>query len=216
MGIFYFPTNFVYWEHVQNHEEIKQLFLDKIKDIRYKYKDNHQGLVNGYTSYGIKDNTLLNLLRDYNGIADQVVWNPINQAIKQLIPNRSANPITLKKSVLSDTWFNEYKDGGLFEYHIHNNSYRPYYENGKLYTPSFSLIYILQDEGQPNTTSFLNPFSMYVSTEENFDTFFDTRHESEIKEGTVLVFPSTLYHNVREIQTPNRITVAINVHSSHS
>jgi hypothetical protein len=215
MGIFYFPTNFVYWEHVQNHEEIKQLFLDKIKDIRYKYKDNHQGLVNGYTSYGIKDNTLLNLLRDYNGIADQVVWNPINQAIKQLIPNRSANPITLKKSVLSDTWFNEYKDGGLFEYHTHVGTHSPKELDGELYIPSFSLIYILHDENKYNTNTFMSPCNMYVSTEKSFEALFDTKSISEIKEGTVLVFPSSLYHSVREVELPNRITIAINVFSSH-
>jgi hypothetical protein len=216
MGIYNFPSNFVYWEKVEDHEDIKKMFLDQIKSIGNNTKDNKQGIVNGSTSYGIEDYSLLNLLKNYEGIANKVVWKPINEAIRQLNSNRSGNPITIKNSLIFDTWFSEYKEGGFFEYHIHNNSYRPIYKNGKLYTPSFSLIYILRDEDQPNTTSFRNPFSMYVSTEDNFESEFDTRYESEIKEGTVLVFPATLYHNVREIQTPNRITVAINVYSCHS
>ena len=216
MGIHNFPSNFVYWEKVEDHEDIKKMFLDQIKSIGNNTKDNKQGIVNGSTSYGIEDCTLLNLLENYEGIANKVVWKPINEAIRQLNSNRSGNPITIKKSLIDSTWFSEYKEGGCFEYHIHNNTYKPYNINGRQYTPSFSLIYILRDEDQPNTTSFRNPFSMYVSTEDNFESEFDTRHESEIKEGTVLVFPATLYHNVREIQTPNRITVAINVYSCHS
>ena len=73
MGIHNFPSNFVYWEKVEDHEDIKKMFLDQIKSIGNNTKDNKQGIVNGSTSYGIEDCTLLNLLENYEGIANKVV-----------------------------------------------------------------------------------------------------------------------------------------------
>ena len=55
MGIHNFPSNFVYWEKVEDHEDIKKMFLDQIKSIGNNTKDNKQGIVNGSTSYGIED-----------------------------------------------------------------------------------------------------------------------------------------------------------------
>lgn len=215
MGIYHFPANFVYWEHVEDHEEIKKIFLDQIENIRNKTKDNQMGVINGSTNYGIRDDTIPELLADCNVIADRVVWTPIIEAIKQINSIRVKNPITLKESVICDAWFTEYKKGGFFEFHTHMNIPEYIQRNGKKYIPSFSLIYILHDKNKYNTTTFMNPFSMYISTENKFESIFNTRDINEIKEGTVLVFPSSLYHNIKSVEIPGRITVAINVASCH-
>jgi len=216
MGIFHFPSNFVYWENVENHQEIKRIFLNEIRNIRVEYKNNKGGILNGSTSYNPDnfDLTILDFLRNNKLISDKIIWNPINNAIKQINIQRSQNPINITHSIISTAWYTEYDEGGSFDYHTHLN--HSVYTDNKIYIPSFSIIYILNDENKCNATTFMNPTSMYVSTEELHECKFKTGDINEIKEGTVLIFPSSLYHCVQNVKIPGRITIAINVYSSHS
>jgi len=216
MGIFHFPSHFVYWENVENHREIKRIFLNEIKNLRLKYKVNKSGIVNGSTSYnpGDFDLTIVNFFKNNKLISDKIVWGPINNAIKKINIQRSQNPVNIADSIISTAWYTEYDKGGSFEYHSHLN-YSVYKDN-KIYTPSFSIIYILNDENKHNATTFMNPTSMYVSTEELHEYKFKTDNINEIKEGTVLIFPSSLYHCVQNVKIQGRITIAINIYSSHS
>ena len=85
---------------------------------------------------------------------------------------------------------------------------------GKYYKSSFSLIYILKDDNEKNSTGFLQNKpeygSVYTTIEQNV---FSTADVSDIKEGSVLVFPSSLCHCVEPVKVPGRITIAINVAS---
>jgi hypothetical protein len=55
----------------------------------------------------------------------------------------------------------------------------------------------------------------WISTTSNAitETGFDTGMVKDIKEGSVLIFPSTLYHYVSSVKIPGRITIAINLTS---
>lgn len=218
MGIYNFPANFVYWEHLENHQEIKKLFLNEIEHLRRKFEFNENGIVNGSTSYengdiNNDDTTIVNFLKKTNTVNSNLVWKPIDNAIREINLGRIQNPIMLKHSFIHSAWFTEYKKNGTFNYHTHLGHGLAL--NDRQYIPSFSLVYILHDENEDNATTFMNPSSMYVSTEQTFQHDFHTGQIPEIKEGTVLVFPSSLYHCVQPVEKPGRITIAINIFSSH-
>lgn len=219
MGIYYFPTNFVYWENIENHEEIKKQFLKEIEPIRRKFEFNKKGVVNGSTSYENgdminDDSTIVNFLKRNKMVNSNVIWKPVDNAISEINSVRTQNPVVLKQSIIHTAWFTEYRKNSTFNYHTHLG--HGVTLDGKNYHPSFSLVYILHDENKDNVTTFMNPTSMYVSTEQTIQHDFNTSQIPEIKEGAVLVFPSSLYHCVEEVEIPGRITIAINIFSSHT
>lgn len=210
MGIFYFPCNFVYWKNIQNHSEIKNKLIPKIHKIRDKYESDKYGIYNGITSYTDQSNDILNGETD---IINQIVWDPLDAVLKELNSRPNCLPITIEKSFITESWFTEYETGGSFNHHTHmGHAIR---KDNRIYIPSFSLVYVLHDENTLNSTEFLQPTPLYVSTEYEVQTTFDTSAVNDIKEGTVLIFPSSLYHGVKSVKLPGRITIAVNVYSCH-
>ena len=99
---------------------------------------------------------------------------------------------------IDNCWYTRYKTGGSFEYHQHGHS-----------QSIFSIIYILNDQNVGNSTIFMNHDRNYLSMSE--DIGIDTADYSDIKEGTVIIFPSSFHHKVNRIKIPNRITVSYNI-----
>ena len=161
MGIYHFPSNFVYWEHVKDHQEIKKLFLNEIEHLRRKFEFNENGIVNGSTSYengDMKndDTTIVNFLKRTNTINSNLVWKPVDNASREINRGRTQNPIMLKHSFIHTSWFTEYKKNGTFNHHTHLGPHSLTL-NDRQYIPSFSLVYILHDENEGNATTFMNP-----------------------------------------------------------
>ena len=56
---------------------------------------------------------------------------------------------------------------------------------------------------------FMNHDRNYLAISEDIE--IDTADYSDIKEGTVIIFPSNFHHKVKPIKIPNRITVSYNI-----
>jgi hypothetical protein len=208
MGIFYFPCNFVYWKKVENHNKIKEILVPKIERLKIIHKNNKKGLTNASTNYGI-DETLL--LTNEENMIKHVVWDPLDTVINELNSRSNTESIKVHESVIGNSWYTYYELGGTFKYHTHIGN--GIFKDGKYYKPTFSMIYILKDENNCNTTEFMETTHDNISTSSDVQTIFETSAIEDIKEGTVLIFPSSLYHTVNPVKIPGRITIAINIFS---
>jgi hypothetical protein len=202
-GVYYFPTNFVYWQQVKNHDKIKDILLTQIEKIKHLSVTGNIGLHAASTDYEHKFNKN-KLLTDKNMIKD-IVWDPLDDAIHLLNSRDNTNKIVFNESTISESWYTEYNEGGNFTLHNHVGTS----------IDTFSMIYILKDENKNNTTVFREMTNDWISTSSNCisETSFDTSMVKDIKEGSVLIFPSTLYHYVSSVKIPGRITIAINLTS---
>jgi len=85
--------------------------------------------------------------------------------------------------------------------------------NGIEYDPTFSGIYILNDDNESSPIVFRSrqgePFH---NTKLLYE--FYTRYIDDIGEGTVLIFPCHLLHMVRKSIKPGRRIIAFNIFSS--
>lgn len=212
MGLFHFPSNFVYWTDIKNHEEIKRKLIPKIEKIDHKQRSEKQkdnGLINASTNYNTATG---NFLDEEPYITNELVWKPLNELLKKLNSREGFSPILIKSSMISDSWYTKYDKDGSFGFHSHMS--HGVTVNGEIYIPSFSMIYILNDPNNENVTEFMSPTPMYVSTQSALENILYTKNIKEVKEGTLLIFPSSLYHGVSNTKIPGRITIAINVVSS--
>jgi hypothetical protein len=211
MGIFYFPTNFVYWQKVNNHDKIKEILVPKIENLRAThFKDNKKGLINASTNYTGDDvNTLFT--KEHNMIK-HIVWDPIDAALNEINSRSNTKHINFQESIIGNSWYTYYELDGKFEYHSHHNGVS-LFQDDKTYRPTLSLIYILRDENKDNATSFMETAHERISTTNEIETHFYTGDEDDINEGCVLIFPSSLYHMVNQVKIPGRITIAINIFS---
>jgi hypothetical protein len=50
-GVYYFPTNFVYWQQVKNHDKIKDILLTQIEKIKHLSVTGNIGLHAASTDY---------------------------------------------------------------------------------------------------------------------------------------------------------------------
>ena len=217
MGIYYFPCNFVHWKNIENHDIIKKSLIPQIDNIKNKYINNRPGLHNAYTSYNEEcDDSMremYNILTKDNFIMQKIVWEPLDELLDLLNSREGYETIKIKSSYVSSCWFSIYDNGGQFSYHTHLNSFA-LQKDGKIFQSSFSMIYILHDENETNSTEFMEPSMSYVSTQHDLESRLHTNEIKDIKEGTLLIFPSSLYHSVTPCKIPGRITIAINIASN--
>ncbi len=208
MGIFYFPCNFVCWKNVENHNKIKEMLIPKIESLKTIHKNNKKGLTNASTNYGIDETPIFT---SHENMTKYIVWDPLDSVINELNSRSNTDNINVRESVIGNSWYTYYESGGTFKYHTHTGN--GIFKDGKYYKPTFSMIYILKDENRCNTTEFMETTHDNISISSDFQTFFDTSTIEDIKEGTVLIFPSSLYHTVSPVKIPGRITIAINIFS---
>lgn len=202
MGIFLFPTNFVYWDNVKNHKNIKGDLMCKIEELDSTTES--KGLTNATTSFIPSNRVDIHKFMNDNTL-QQLVWNPLENLLSNL-PN-----IKLKDSVIVASWYTKYNTNGTFNLHNHYGDY--IVTNGNIYKPTFSIIYILNDDNECNSTHFRVPMGAPLSTVNGQELLYDTSTNNEIKEGTVLIFPSSLYHEVLPVKISGRITIAFNIGS---
>jgi hypothetical protein len=190
-----FPSQFVYWEKIKNHEEIKNFLLPKIKEHSHslftlmsedKIKSCEQQKCK--TSYFVNDHFLEKIFKEYD-YENDIIWNPIDNMLNRKDLNISRYP---SESNIRNLWYNIYSPGGNHKVHTHGND------------SGFSGIYIL-DLNEKNTTIFEN-----FGGNTYLDHRFDTKH---IEEGCVVIFPRNLLHYVNP-SLKNRVTISFNILST--
>jgi hypothetical protein len=169
-----FAPPFVYSEEVTNHSKIKEsLFPEIAKLAKDKGVNSSKWNCDCFTSW----ETDLNSFLEKEEVLREIVWSPLENLTKSFLGQFVPSLVSAK---LIEIWFNFYEKGYFQEIHTHD-----------LEKPSnvISGIYILHLE-QPgqNTTLFhrIDRCNLLVSDlrTDNFD------------EGTVLLFPSSLHHEV--------------------
>jgi hypothetical protein len=208
MPHYQFPCNYVYWQNVENHDELKRKYMPIFDDIE-KCHDNYKNpfLVCNlkYTSIRLEENGHFLNEQDIR----HIIWNPIDNFIKE-INSKYPFKINVKESVIHTYWFNTYNKGDYQEYHEHND-YPRYCSK----YPIFSGIYIINDDNEQSSIVFKTPsFSPLPFVKNSLHGHvFDTGAVDDIKEGTVIIFPSQLEHMVKTCVKPGRRTIAFNVFS---
>lgn len=205
MPHFQFPTNYVYWEKLKDHDELKRKILPIISKLKKQSSPNPFELCKMITSFNDNNNFLMD--QDIK----RIVWDPINNMINE-IKEKHDFQIEPHKSILDLYWFNSYEKGEFQEMHNHVSFSKTF--EGIVYHPSFCIIYIINDDSDNNKTSFLDyphgdaPFSFPYTQS------FHTSDVESIKEGSVMIFSPYLQHCVGPIEKSGRITIAFNVYST--
>jgi len=213
-----FPSKFVFWTKLPDdvHQKIKSELIPKIQETYEKHKDNKPFLLgNATTSYSSEykktkqDNKFL--MDDY--YLDNIVWKPFEQMLTEHNRNNETFPINISKSLVNSGWYTTYNENDSFGPHGHyDKSVIIDGEKNEMYYSSFSFIYILNDENEQNSTVFMvDNISCVYYWKEHVE--FDTGDAKEIKEGSVIIFPSNLLHYVKNNKVAGRITLAYNINS---
>jgi len=185
MSLVKLRTPFIFYCDVPNHEEIKDIYYSLILEV---FKKNNDLLPGGWNCK-VKTTHQYELPFLYEKLfQDSIVWNPLDKMLDTVDLARWPT-----KSFIGGIWANFYTDGAFQEVHDHV---------GSPGSSIFSGIYIIDQKGE-NKTSFIN---------NNFgilDSHVHTR-DMNIKEGTVIIFPSNLLHYVNPVED-ERCTVSFNV-----
>lgn len=208
MSLKIFPTNFVYWEQIHEHEKIKKELLSLISNYEKLHEEHSEGLINAITSYACHD--IHNYI--HSDILNKLIWKPLENLLKKINAAPYDFNLHYKKSIISESWYTKYNKDGMFNVHTHQGEGEIL--NGEIYNTTFSIIYVLKDENEYNSTNFIVPFGNNIShISRDREISFNTSNEKDIREGTVLIFPSSLHHEVLPVKIPGRISLAFNVRS---
>uniref|UniRef100_A0A6C0JWC4 Prolyl 4-hydroxylase alpha subunit Fe(2+) 2OG dioxygenase domain-containing protein n=1 Tax=viral metagenome TaxID=1070528 RepID=A0A6C0JWC4_9ZZZZ len=203
-----FPMECIYWSKIENHEKIKEKYMKRILDTERK---PHWLFCNVKTTFDMR-NTFLD-----NEDIKQIIWDKIDDMIYQINKSDGIHKILPSHSILKEYWLNYYSycnDQSFQE--IHNHLINPMIIKDETYYPSFSGIYILHDENDVSNTVFQSPSSIQLPFFPYFKRFVvDTGDYQDVKEGSVIIFPSTLEHLVKPC-IKKRITLAFNVFSKYN
>ena len=185
--------------------------ISKIEPL-YKYngKDNN-GLSHASTNYESHEDRFTKILAN-NSLLEELVWKPMDNSLSELNSLPNFQQIEFSRSCILNSWYTKYDKNGQFNLHNH------YGDNVKIldreiYRPTLSLIYILHDENEKNSTEFILPSAAPISLLDIQHQTYNTGDNKEIKEGTIIVFPSSMYHQVKPVKIPGRITIAVNIAS---
>ena len=204
MPHFQFPSHYVFWTKVENHEKIKSHYLSKIKSIDKNISNKHNFICNVRSN--IRER--VDFFEDDTDSINSIVWKPIEDMVQE-----SQGEIFLGDSFIQSHWYNIYESGDFQEKHSHG-AY-PIVIDGIRYHPSLSIIYILKDDNKEGSTLFTDnnpkPFGAVLDY-----TSLDTSNIEDIGEGSVIIFSSKLEHMVKPVKIGGRITIAFNIFSSFS
>ena len=198
---YFFPSPFVWWTKIPDHEQIKQKYMPLILndiDTNGSYYNQKNTWDCKVTSSFFNEDVYSVHIFD-TAFHNKVIWDPLDQMITEL--NGSHSLPAPKSSSLLHVWYNKYEHLNWQEVHNHC----PLDDH-----QTFSGIYIL-DLDSKNPTSFvrqqeLRCFSTYSMQH------LDTKNLSE---GHVIIFPGELMHYVNPNLGENRLTVSFNIVSNY-
>lgn len=196
MPYFKFPNEYVFWTGIDEHTRMKRALLPVVLDI----------VKNGCLENPFKKCTMKTTITQKYKLLNQeqihkVVFEPMMKMISE-IDDPFYKKLNMNNVCVTTQWFNIYEKGDFQELHEHLVNGKPQYMiiDGKRCEEIFSVVYILHDKSIENSLVFRES-----------DTVFDTSTQKDIHEGCVLIFPSSLRHEVKPIEIPGRITFAFNV-----
>ena len=200
MPHFKFPSHYVYWSQVKDHENIKSNVLPIINSLISENKYDNPFKLCKFTTDNSKPSKFLS-----DEMIPKIITESLDKMIKETNCFNDHNPSDFR---MTKYWFNRYEKGEYQE--LHNHGEIPHVINEKRFDATFSMIYILHEE-EPNSILFTmkdyaTPFHPLFHPVE-----FDTSKVDDIKEGTVLVFSNHLIHTVLPVNVPGRTTIAFNV-----
>jgi|14_taG_2_1085336.scaffolds.fasta_scaffold61205_1 hypothetical protein len=210
-----FSGPFLYWRQLNecDHKNIKSKMLKYVNSSDEYREICDDELKNATTNYS-SDPERNELQREE--YLEAIVFDTITELTYRV--NSSKNllcNIDYADHIVTNAWYTKYRKGGCFDWHDHYST--PRAVNGRIYYPSFSLIYILNDENDKNSTIFRKPSDHFVPPFHNGSgSELNTSNYEDIKEGTVLIFPSDLHHKVIQSVHSNRIIISYNVLSSYN
>lgn len=196
MPHFKFPVDYVYWTDIEDHTRIKQELLPIVFDI----------MKNGCIENPFKKCTMKTTITQKYKLLNQeqihkVIFEPMLKMISE-IDDPFLNTLNMENICATSQWFNVYDKGDFQEFHEHLNNGKPVtiLVDGKYCEEIFSVVYILHDKSRESSLVF-----------KDGEVVFNTSNQKDIHEGCVLIFPSSLEHEVKPIEIPGRITFAFNV-----
>jgi|TARA_R110000782_G_scaffold27030_1_gene68756 hypothetical protein len=196
MPHFKFPDEYVYWTEIEDHIRVKRELLPIILDI----------VKNGRLENPFKKCTMKTTIsEDYKLLnpeqVGKVVFEPITKMISEM-KDPFFKKIDMNNICVTTQWFNMYEKGDFQELHEHlvNGKPQSMIIDGKKFEGIFSIVYILHDKSMESSLVFTDD-----------EVMFDTSNHKDIHEGCVLIFPTSLKHEVKPVTIPGRITFAFNV-----
>jgi len=202
-GICFFPSPFVFWAKIDDHEKIKENILPKIvEDIEKNgeayVRDSDWKCDNicSFHSYGENSGEINQKLMQNDCLVSSI-WDSYNSMLGTL---KSENKIDdydhemFTSCELYDIWYSKYNVGNYLDVHEHS----PF---------EFSGIYILDDSEYSNTYFFDHSSMFKLGGKHTFG-----QKESEhfgIGEGNMLIFPGALPYHVPIVKT-EKTTVSFN------
>jgi uncharacterized protein (TIGR02466 family) len=188
--IFFFPEPFVFQYVVPEHQSVKQ----ELKPLLDSFYQTHQN----EEKYKWTDDTKFKskICTNYNVSSQQktwynqqhlqsIVWNPVDKLLDKL-------GAKTHKCRLSMFWWNVYQQGDFAPLHNHG-------------VFGISGVYLLH-LNEPNKTVF--SYNNRAMLKQAYDLeHYPTDH---VKEGSVLLFPSSLTHSVDPAET-TRMSISFNV-----
>jgi hypothetical protein len=210
MGFYHFPSEFVYWTKNERHEEIKDKLMKKIEEDKINRESETFGVVNGTTNYDTNGKN--DFLSDAE-LQESLVFEPLEKMIREFNLRYNINTLNIDKCLISSSWYTEYKINGYLGTHAHDGPTFMYGDTK--FQRSFSGIYILNDLSEKNSTEFFVPSMCKTSALSHDHYVFKTEVVPEISEGSILIFPSSLYHHVNASTEPGRITISFNIDCSY-
>ena len=177
---------FIFYCDLPNHTEIKEIYYPELLNIFDQdrddlYKKSWNCKVLTTHSFEIE------ILRE-KLFLDSVVWKPLDQMLTEVDLN-----VYPTNSRIQGIWANFYEKDFFQEVHDHVGV------NGC----HFSGIYIIDQNGDNKTSFIHNNFGI-------LDNQIHTKNMDDIKEGTVLIFPSNLLHYVNPTDS-KRCTISFNI-----
>jgi len=201
MTLHKFRPEFIYYQPVENHEQHKQLILSTIQqEVEQRKFARAQRTNIPYSSQTLiyepdtptdtaGGKTQINYTPQF---MNDVVTMPTINMLNEIKSEFNITTPTIKEPYLKDIWWNYYLPGKHTAPHIHVDT-------------DFSGIYIVECN-EPNPTQFkqslrsVGPLPLY---EEYYSS-------EDIKEGHVMIFPSSLLHWVNPCQS-ERCSVIFNI-----
>lgn len=207
------PCDYVFWQKIENHEELKEKYVSIITNLIKNDEITTHRFQNCKFKSSIDHPTINNFITHED--LQKIVWKPLEDMINEI---NSIYQYKLKpnKSIIKNYWFNIYNKGDFQELHDHRS--HDLIIDNKVYSQSFSAIYILNDKSPTNTTAFYNNVRTHYSPfGDAIDcSILDTSLINDINEGTIIIFPALMYHLVKPCIEPGRITLSFNIYSTYA
>jgi len=176
---------FIFYCDLINHQDIKDKYYERILRL---FEENKHSNVGGWNC---KVKTTFNSVVDFlwdDYFQNSVIWNPLDQMLEKV--DLYQYPV---RSFVREIWTNLYKYGEFQEVHDHVGNARNI----------FSGIYIIDQKGDNKTSFIHNNYGI-------LDNQVHTKDMDDIKEGTVIIFPSNLLHYVNPVED-DRCTISFNI-----